>query len=730
MRRPTHYHKGYTREEQAAVERNKRRETRAVQRDTDVRSKTVIAWDGEGMKLSGPDKPQHYVLFGCSVRPDDPLVITEPHGRLTFEEIADYCCDVAAQYPNAIHLGYFFSYDQNMIIWSLPWPVKQTIYNRNSCRIRRNGKLYIVKLIPGKTLRITRIGVDGRKASILIEDIAAFFSCKFTDAYESLFPTPTDPENWAIVVEGKKARADMMYEDMPRVLRYWRAEIIALEELVSEFRRLMFEGGFMLTDWYGPGALANYIRRREGLVEHEYGGKEQNLSPEVHAAVKGAFFGGHIEQYYVGVVPGPIYQYDRNSAYPTGFCHVPSLAEGGHWEHVGSVSTDEWQQRRDLQYGFAVYRVRFRGRTNNREYAFSNAVMQPLPHRSKRGAISYPRHTEGWYWAPEVRIAKRVERQFKRYVTCEILDGWRWIPANDSYPWRELMINLYERRLRLKQNKNPVQMGFKLAMNSLYGKMAQRAGGKDKPPQSHTLPIAGFVTSHCRAAVMDLMHSCNPGSILTVETDGVFTTTPPEELNGNYDMGDQLGDWSMKVLDEMIILQNGVYLTRIGDEWLPPKSRGIPATSVNHDTIMEHLSKCSGSRWPKLKFRDKEAFIGLGAAISRATKVNRWGRRSTNPFKARALHCTWHAEPREVDLEGHNSKRIHIAKVCRQCKEGKSPIDEPHRLTINSEADRYSASPSDRASHSYTLPWEKEYKEERWRLELDKEGMFDVEGDR
>jgi len=219
---PNRYHKGYT----VAQQRAAKTETMRQLREKKTREKTVIVWDGEGMKLSGQNMPQHYVLFGCSARPDDPLLIDKPTERLTFEQIADYCIEVAEEYPNAIHLGYFFRYDQNMIIWSLPWPAKHAVYDRNGCRIRRDGKLYTVKCIFGKTLRITRVH-NGKKVSILIEDIAAFFGTSFVAAYKSLFPKPTNPENWAIVEEGKKQRADMMYEDMPQVQRYWRAEIMA-----------------------------------------------------------------------------------------------------------------------------------------------------------------------------------------------------------------------------------------------------------------------------------------------------------------------------------------------------------------------------------------------------------------------------------------------------------------------------------------------------------------------
>jgi|SoiMethySBSTD1v2_1073268.scaffolds.fasta_scaffold121194_3 hypothetical protein len=724
MRYPNRYRKGYTIAERKEAARKAHRKDR----ENKTRAKTVIVWDGEGMKLSGQEKPQHYVLFGCSVRPDNPLVIDKPTERLTFEQIADYCIEVAEAYPNAIHLGYFFRYDQNMIIWSLPWPAKHAIYDRNGCRVRRNGKLYTVKCIFGKTLRITRVAND-KKVSILIEDIAAFFGTSFVKAYESLFPTPADPDNWAVVVEGKKLRADTMFEDMPDVLRYWRAEILALRELAEEFRRLMFDGGFMLTEWYGPGALANYIRRRHGLVEHEWGGKEGNMPPELHEAVKGAFYGGHIEQYKVGVIKGPIFQYDINSAYPSAFRHIPSLSEGGQWRHVGALNTREWWERKDLRLGFTVLRVRWKGKSSNPVFQFMNTKIQPLPHRSQKGMISYPHRVEGWYWAPEVGTAMGYARHNKD-VECEILDCWHWEPKEPvTFPWEELMEGLYAARCKLKAEGNPVQMGYKLSMNSLYGKMAQRAGGKDKAPSSHTLPIAGYVTSWCRSQVMKLMLACPSGTIISVETDGVFTTESPEQLGRHFRFSDKLGEWGVKEYDDMVSVQNGVYLLRKGGEWEPPKSRGIPASAMDIDAILAHFDQCTGDRWPKLEFQNKEAFIGLGAAISRATRINVRGRRSTNPFKARALHCTWKVDPREVDLEGHSSKRAHYAATCRQCVKGIPLTEQPHDMVIHSEADRKDSGPEDWASSSYTLPWEKNEEEEKWRLEAEKDGMFNVDGE-
>jgi hypothetical protein len=727
------YHKGYTPAEQRRARNATMRNLRDEARYNNLLDKKVIVWDGEGMKLSGPHKAQHYVLFGCSARPTSPLVIDGPHDRLKFEDIADYCMSVVREHPNAIHLGYFFKYDQNMIIWSLPWPAKQVLYSRGSCMVTRNGAKYYVRCIFGKTLRITRVRPDGEKLSILIEDFAPFFASSFVKAYETLFPTPTDPKNWAVVVQGKKDRAVTEYKDLLNVTRYWRAEIMALHELAFEFRRLMFDGGFMLSQWHGPGALANYIRRNNGLLEHEWGGKEQNLSPSLHDAVKGAYFGGHFEQYRVGRIMGPIYAYDVNSAYPAAFCEIPSLREGGEWVHVGAIPMEEWHKPKNpMRSSFGVFRVEYRqGKPSD---AMMTRTVQPLPHRGPDKTITYPPITNGWYWAPEVTATGEVIKRNPRYATMKIVEGWVWLPAKeDEWPWEDLMIGLYTRRKTLQRGKNPTQMGFKLGMNSLYGKYAQRAGGKEKAPASHTLPIAGYITSACRAKVARLIYASGPANLISVETDGIFTTTAPEDIKHPewFPLSDKLGEWGLKVYDEMIILQNGVYLLRKGDKWEKPKTRGINATHfMNEDgetdpgPILEYLASCGPDhRWSPLKFSGREGFIGLGTAIARATKKTLKGKFSTNPFKASDLHCTWVTDPKEMDLEGRKSKRMHIPANCRACQRGETPDQTWHDMVVQTAAHKHPD------SLAYALPWEKGYKEPEWEImkHLEEDGLAETE---
>jgi hypothetical protein len=678
------------------------------QRRRNWEDRPMIAWDGEGIKLSGDDQPQHYVLFGCSAESDTPLRIYSPKGSLGFVELADYMCAVSSRHPQAFHIGYFFEYDQNMIIKDLPWRIKHRIHENGSAIYTYGEIRYRIAIVPGKKIRISRTTKDGEKTSILIEDIGSYFATSFIKAYQTMFPGPTD-STFEKVIEGKAKRASTSWLDMKEIVEYWTHEVIAVQRLAEKFKSIMGNAGFPLTQWYGPGSLAAFIRREHKLIEHEWGGKEENIPTEVHHAVKGAYYGGHFEQYMVGRIPGPIWGYDLNSAYPAAFCTVPTMREGGIWVRVAPERIRERCLNAKPHMG--IYRVRWA----NTHGSILERRPQPLPHRDDKGTITYPAITDGWYFSPEIQ-ALILCKQSEDY---ELIEGWEWLPADDTcYPWSDVLRPMYQKRLALKAGHDPTQMAFKLGPNSLYGKMAQRAGwdkDKNRPPRSHTLCIAGYVTSYCRAQIMLLMRANGPG-VIAVETDGMFTTKSPEEINevykGRMHLTKELGDWTATKYDEMIFVQNGLYMARQGDKWTTLKTRGIERGvfldangEISEELLAGYLSSCyAGEQWKPMQLPAGERFVGIGGAIARSRK-DRTG--PVNPFKASRLHCRWFTDSREID-PGGKGKRIHIAKNCPACQRGLTANDGPHPLTIRS---RSFMNP---ISVPYVLPWEKEYKELEW----------------
>lgn len=662
---------------------------RGQNRESNLREKEVIVWDGEGIKLSGSNSPQHYVLFGCSADIHNPLITATAKDTLDFFELADYMLMISARHPGAVHAGYFFEYDQNMIIRSLHWAIKERLYETGKAIVKRGETRYFLKLVLGKKITITRVREDGSKVTIKIDDIGSFFASSFVKAYVSLFPDAWEDSAFHRVVEGKAVRADTKWEDMPSVLEYWTEEMKALHRLTVRFRDVMFDAGFMLTEWYGPGALANYIRRTNNLVKHEWGAKEENLFPGIHNAAKSAMFGGHVELFTTGRIKGPIYVYDINSAYPFAFTNLPSLAQGGFWQWVDGFDVSRKRQP------MGVYHIVWR----NTDSSMFEHRSQPFPHRDRDGNISFPTLTDGWYWTPEVYTVLRRAGMAKH---AQVLGGYEWIPANDEQPWSELIHSMYEKRLTLKKAKNPVQMAYKLGPNSLYGKMAQRTGWNketNKPPSAHSLSIAGYITSFCRAQIMSVTSMIRPDELYAIETDGLFTSRPPQTLP--VQLGDKLGEWSVTEYDEILFVQNGLYLARQGDVW-HPKTRGIAKLSTPEEAnefagmLINHFSGLDNeSEWEPLTLPTGERFLGLGSAISRSRNE----RKQVNPFKASALHCRWVPNDRVIDMGG-KGKRRHVKIACPACRQGFNAAETNHRLVIRSRA------LDNPVSAPYRLPWE------------------------
>src|SRR5258706_407460 len=103
---------------------NKYHHGRTVKRDRSVnqQSRSFISWDGEGVNIRGEGLPQSYVLFGSSV---DHIESTE---GLSVFDCLDHIIDTGLAHPKAIHVGFAFSYDANMISQS-----------RNSTRLDHIG---------------------------------------------------------------------------------------------------------------------------------------------------------------------------------------------------------------------------------------------------------------------------------------------------------------------------------------------------------------------------------------------------------------------------------------------------------------------------------------------------------------------------------------------------------------------------------------------------------------
>jgi hypothetical protein len=259
--------------------------------------------------------------------------------------------------------------------------------------------------------------------------------------------------------------------------------------------------GFQLASFYGPGSTASIVLKEHGEQRAAY------LMRMAHA-VMCAYFGGRFECSRVGPVPArKLWAYDIASAYPAAMTRLPCMVAGhGRW-----VLLDGDGALRHPEAAVALMRFHVDPHKDACE------AWGPLPHRLPDGNIVYPVVSAGgWAWNEEAIEARRLHPGVR--FEC----GWAWCKTCDCPPpFAKRIRQLYEWRLAVgKSGKGIV---IKLALNSLYGKSAQRVGkGKFR-----CMVRAGLITSMTRAALLRAVRLAeDPWNILELATDSVLSREP------------------------------------------------------------------------------------------------------------------------------------------------------------------------------------------------------------
>jgi hypothetical protein len=608
-----------------------------------LEERVFIAWDGEGITVD-PVKPQNYCLLAAHT-PDGPRYIKGE--RLKTTEILRFLLEIEIEYPDAYHIGFGLGYDFNQFFSSLT-KMQLTI-------LHKTGLLYLnmrslrVSWLKGKSLTVTQYKrvrkADGsfeskKTASITLYDVWSFFNTSFVKACEKFLGESDELER---IRQGKKRRTVFSYQDIDEfIIPYCFLEIRFLVRLMETFRALLYGAGFKIRMWHGPGAIASFILRKNGVQQ-----AMANTPDAVREAAQYAYAAGRFELPKAGYFPR-VFSVDQNSAYPNAIAQLPNLANG-EWRHVVG------KPKRLARFG--VYRVKS-------EHSFANALsrgLAPLFHRDQAGRISYPFANDGWYWSPEVSLIWGDSRY-------TILEGWEFDPAdlNDRpFKWVQDMFN---QRLDWQREGNSAEYALKIALNSLYGKMAQRVGWdkeNQKPPKWHQLEWAGWVTSYTRACIYRMSIRLGVDSIVAIETDGIYTTTDPRSKGVVHDTG--LGEWKISENDDTFYIQNGLAWLRKGDEW-QTKYRGLDIESLSLSDVVSHLARVGTDlSWKDTLEGTSHRFIGIGAALV----SKNWDER----------FCRWETIPRKI-IVGGDGKRIHVEKRCRACNLGISPDKMAHDLVI------------------------------------------------
>lgn len=601
-----------------AVSNPRRTRTESVA-DKTVRlsARPFIGWDGEGYDL---DTGKHcYMLFGAST---GEYITGRDLGTI---ECLDLILFVESQNPTAFHVGFAFEYDVNMILKDLETRFLAVLHDAGS--VIWNG--YRIKHVPHKTFTVSKNGV-----SATIYDVFGFFHQSYLSALGK-FGLGGDA-SFDKVKEGKAARGQFTYEDIDFVIDYWKHEIAYFPLLMDKLRESCYDAGFLITQWHGPGALASFVLRNNGVKE--WHGKD--VPKPVQVARRLAYAGGRFQCWKCGFYPMPVYTADINSAYAYACSMLPRL-DNGHWVKRNPA---EIRKSNDIAH-FGLYRIAF----DARERKQRKDTPYPLFNRDKQGNLTWPPFTENWYWSPEAALVAGSP-------SATFLECWEYI--DDGTRPFSFVESAFERRLVLQYEGNYAEKAYKWFLASIYGQFAQRVGWNKKKrtaPPSHCLEWAGYITSYCRALVYRAaVDVARRGGLISIDTDGVTSTVPfnPEKLPGGT--GDKLGQWKLEQFTGLIYWQNGIYWLRNEQgEWKEPKTRGIPKGSMSayvalmayhHVSRHERVSKRASFTIRRTRF--------TGYRLGLRNQMESWR--------------TWKQETATVKFGGSGKGR-HIPVMCHQC---------------------------------------------------------------
>ena len=155
-------------------------------------------------------------------------------------------------------------------------------------------------------------------------------------------------EEYNIIKVGKERRENAVLDDDMRY--YNRMENKILARVMEEFSKGLDHFGIHLDidKWYGPGAAAGEwiamqgqkaacaSRNGNGVVTRENNPLSRrelvsNLDKVVDRAGRASYIAGWFEIFMHGHIPGTVYEYDVNSAYPDDIKDLPCMTHG-RWE--------------------------------------------------------------------------------------------------------------------------------------------------------------------------------------------------------------------------------------------------------------------------------------------------------------------------------------------------------------------------------------------------------------
>ncbi|CUR51617.1 Type B DNA polymerase [Nitrosotalea devaniterrae] len=442
------------------------------------------------------------------------------------------------KYQGSWNFFYHLEYDAEVILKLLENELFSYKKNR---KLRFKFKEFTLEYIPNKCLKIRK-----RHHSSVFYDIAQFYNGKsLVKAYQENIRKLDD--EYLKIKEKRDEFSPSFYNHNKKMIRnYCIKDCTLTKELSEKWVKLFHKAfGFYSLKWYSSGYLAERVLINHGVAFPTF----DSIPYEIQKMAYRSYVGGRFEMLKRGFI-GTAHLYDINSAYPDAIRKIPDLSKGK-WIRSKSIHPDS-------KMGF------FRIRANIPD----NEHIPPFPFRIKNNIIFTSGKFETYVTLEELQVCKDA-RFYK------ILDSYQFISRSKTYPYKEFIEKMYQKRLELKRKNDPMQLPIKIILNSIYGKTGQKInwiiGNLFNPV------IFSFITGYARAQLYRFVQENNiERQVVAFATDSIGCT---KKLDVD---SDKLGEFSFDgSADDVFFLQNGFY--RFNRKW---KQRGFGKLSGKD---IEHL---------------------------------------------------------------------------------------------------------------------------------------------
>lgn len=523
-----------------------------------------IGIDGEGGGTDDQGR-QNYILLRAGKR-----MLHRNGAHLTTVDCFEFLLSLP---KDAILVGFSIGYDATQWMRGIMGDAMERILNPKQ---GRHGPLpvywrdYAVVWPPGQYFSVARLYPDRnlpsgshRRRKVIpgstrtINEVFGFFQNSFINTIETW--NIGDPKIREFIGRMKDKRTKFR-KLTPKIIAYCGVECAYLGQLMEELRAVCRECDIVPQHWRGAGHLSARLLQKHDHPQRplpsDIADKQQRRPfrpAEFEAAGNTGYVGGRGEAPWIGRIPGPVYQYDINSAYPAAMRSLPCPLHTVWKHHTPPAGPQRHPERLLPKTGVYLARLSF---THAEDEMWCG-----LPLRRKN-TILFPREGVGWYWSPELRAALR-------YARTKIVQLFEWWEAHtncdcDTYHWID---EVFEERK--KHGKTTRGIPLKLALNSCYGKLAQRVG---KAPFLD-IAGAGLTTAITRARLLETLQG-ERQNIIMMATDAVYS-----RVKLSLDIGDGLGQWTEKLYPSGIfIVQHGVYWAH--GETPTIRTRGAPRSII------------------------------------------------------------------------------------------------------------------------------------------------------